>query len=48
VRRTLNCPCGTAITAADEDELVERTQEHLRVAHPGREYSREEILLLAW
>ncbi|MFI7589779.1 DUF1059 domain-containing protein [Spongisporangium articulatum] len=48
MRTTLNCPCGTTILGADEDELVERAQAHLREAHPDREYSREEILMIAW
>jgi predicted small metal-binding protein len=43
----LRCPCGTRIEAADDDELVRLTQEHLTAEHPGREYSREEILMLA-
>ncbi len=48
MRTTLNCPCGTTVTGTDEDELVERVQDHLREAHPGREYTRDEILLIAW
>jgi len=43
----LRCPCGTRIEAADDDELVRLTQEHLAAEHPGREYSRDEILMLA-
>ena len=43
----LTCPCGTAITGENDDELVVLTQEHLGAEHPGREYSREEILFLA-
>ncbi|WP_344772700.1 DUF1059 domain-containing protein [Nocardioides panacisoli] len=30
-----------------DDELVEKVQEHLAAEHPGREYSREEILFMA-
>ncbi|GAB7005673.1 hypothetical protein JCM18899A_31460 [Nocardioides sp. AN3] len=44
----LNCPCGVQISAEDEDGLVEQVQEHLKTAHPGMEYSREEILLVAF
>lgn len=44
----LNCPCGEAITGEDEDELVEKTQSHLAESHPGHEYSREEILFMAY
>ena len=43
----LTCPCGTAITGETEDELVVLAQEHLGAEHPGREYTREEILFLA-
>jgi len=45
--RQLNCPCGDLIEASDEDLLVERAQAHLAEAHPGRVYSRLEILFLA-
>ena len=44
---TLRCPCGVTIHASSEDELVALAQEHLRESHPGREYSREEILFIA-
>ena len=47
-RTRLNCPCGEHITAETEDELVEKTQAHLKEKHPGHEYSREEILFLAY
>lgn len=43
----LNCPCGTTLEGADEDDLVEKVQEHLADTHPGRTYSREQILFLA-
>ena len=45
--KTLRCPCGTVINAADDDELVALTQEHLAAEHPGREYTRDEILFMA-
>lgn len=45
--RNLNCPCGTVIEGCDDDELVERAHAHLAEAHPGRQYSRLEILFLA-
>ncbi|MEN0135501.1 MAG: DUF1059 domain-containing protein [Rhodococcus sp. (in: high G+C Gram-positive bacteria)] len=44
----LTCPCGTAITGMDEDDLVARTQVHLTESHPGMEYSRDEILFIAY
>lgn len=45
---TLRCPCGELLRGEDEDDLVERAQAHLRAAHPGRAYSREDILFLAY
>jgi hypothetical protein len=47
-RRTLACPCGTYIVADSDDELVERATAHLEEAHPGREYSRDAILFMAY
>ena len=44
----LNCPCGEAITGKDEDELVENVQAHLREKHPDHEYTREQILFMAY
>lgn len=47
MKTRLTCPCGTRVVGQDEDELVERTQEHLAEAHPGMEYDREQILFIA-
>jgi hypothetical protein len=47
MKTTLTCPCGETIVARDEDELVELVQRHLKEKHPGHEYTREEILMLA-
>ncbi len=44
---TLRCPCGEFIRDEDDDGLVEKVQAHLAAEHPGREYSREEILFMA-
>ena len=44
---SLRCPCDVTIRGADDDELVEKVQAHLAEVHPGREYSREEILFMA-
>ncbi|MGV9709089.1 DUF1059 domain-containing protein [Gordonia sp. NPDC003424] len=44
---TLRCPCGERIEAVDDDELVEKVQAHLAAEHPGRDYTREEILTMA-
>jgi predicted small metal-binding protein len=48
VKTKLRCPCGVLITAKDEDELVELTQQHLAEAHPGMTYGRDEILFMAY
>ena len=47
--KVLNCPCGEQLSAADDDEIVEAAQRHLRAAHPDRadEYDREQILFMA-
>lgn len=44
---SLRCPCDLTIRGEDDDDLVEKVQAHLAADHPGREYSREEILFLA-
>jgi hypothetical protein len=46
----LQCPCGALITAASEDELVDKANEHLASEHPDMAgaYSRDEILFLAF
>jgi hypothetical protein len=47
-QRTLACPCGAYIIAPTDDELVELATAHLEAEHPGREYSRDEILFMAY
>ncbi|SOC46681.1 hypothetical protein SAMN05660748_0379 [Blastococcus aggregatus] len=47
VEKYLNCPCGEVIEGADEDDLVAKAQAHLSEAHPGRTYTREQILFMA-
>ncbi len=41
-------PWGEAIKGADEDELVVKVREHLKENHPGHDYSRDEILFMAY
>lgn len=48
MKKNLNCPCGVLIQGTDEDDLVEKAQEHLRETHPGLEYEREQILFMAF
>lgn len=46
MKTMVECPCGAVIRAEDEDELVARTQDHLREQHPGMDYGRKEILFI--
>ncbi|MBY8847768.1 DUF1059 domain-containing protein [Saccharothrix longispora] len=48
MKRNIACPCGEHITGEDEDDLVTKTQEHLKANHPGHDYSRDEILFMAY
>jgi hypothetical protein len=48
MKTRLLCPCGEYIEAEDEDTLVELTQAHLKAKHPDHEYSRDEILFIAY
>ncbi|MFI5959427.1 DUF1059 domain-containing protein [Cryptosporangium sp. NPDC051539] len=48
MKRQLTCPCGEHIEGVDEDDLVTRVQAHLAAEHPDHEYSRDEILFLAY
>lgn len=47
--KRINCVCGYLIEAEDEDELLDKVQEHLRVDHPELvgKVSREDILAQA-
>ncbi|WP_063821660.1 hypothetical protein [Nocardia pneumoniae] len=48
MKTRLNCPCGEYITGTNEDDLVEKTRAHLAENHPGHDYSRDEILFIAY
>jgi hypothetical protein len=48
MKTMLDCPCGERIVGVDEDDLVAKVQAHLAEAHPGREYTREQILFMAF
>jgi predicted small metal-binding protein len=48
MKTTLDCPCGERILASNEDELVDKAKAHLKEKHPDHDYSREEILFLAF
>ncbi len=47
VKKRLVCPCGMIIRGVDEDDLVVKAQQHLAEQHPGREYTREDILAIS-
>jgi hypothetical protein len=46
--KRLDCPCGEVLIGDDEDDIVEKTQQHLAASHPGHEYTRDEILFLVY
>lgn len=48
MKTRLNCPCGEQIRGSDEDDLVERTLAHLAQQHPTHDYTRDEILFIAY
>ena len=48
MKTRLSCPCGEYIQGEDEDDLVVKVQEHLKANHPTHEYSRDEILFMAY
>lgn len=48
MKTRLSCPCGELITGVDEDDLVQKTQAHLAANHPGHDYTRDEILFIAY
>jgi predicted small metal-binding protein len=47
--KRINCICGYLIEAEDDDELLEKVQDHLRVDHPELvgKVSRDDILAQA-
>ena len=48
MKTRLVCPCGERIQGSDEDDLVAKVQEHLSEKHPQLDYSRDEILFIAF
>jgi len=49
MKTQLICPCGQLIEGKDEDDLVEKVQDHLKERHPelAGHYDREDILFMA-
>ena len=48
MKTRLSCPCGEMIEGTDEDDLVEKVQAHLSDKHPDHQYTRDEILFMAY
>jgi hypothetical protein len=48
MKTELDCPCGEHIVGEDEDDLVAKAKEHLVENHPGHEYTRDQILFMAY
>ncbi|MGN5237319.1 MULTISPECIES: DUF1059 domain-containing protein [unclassified Rhodococcus (in: high G+C Gram-positive bacteria)] len=48
MKKRLTCPCGEYVRGTDEDDLVEKVRQHLSERHPDHEYSRDEILFMAY
>ncbi len=47
--KVINCECGEVIRAADDEELVQRVEQHVGRAHPELvgKMSRDDILAMA-
>jgi hypothetical protein len=48
MKTRLDCPCGERLEGKDEDDLVEKARAHLKEKHPDHEYTREQILFMAY
>lgn len=48
MKTQLDCPCGERIEGPNEDELVAAVRTHLTEKHPELEYTREQILFMAY
>lgn len=46
MHKHLTCTCGYVVHADTDDEMVRKTQEHMKTAH-GKTISREEVLKMA-
>jgi len=49
VAKVLNCECGYTVRGEDDDDLVEKIEQHIAAQHPALvgTVSREEFLSLA-
>lgn len=48
MKTRLDCPCGERVVGTDEDDLIVKAQKHLSEQHPGRDYTPEQILFVAY
>lgn len=48
MKTEIDCPCGEHIVGENENDLVDKVSQHLAKEHPGHEYSREQILSMAY
>ncbi|WP_280239845.1 DUF1059 domain-containing protein [Nocardia abscessus] len=48
MKRHLSCPCGEFLSGTDEDDLVDKARRHLAEQHPDHNYTREQILFMAY
>lgn len=44
--KAITCECGKELRADDAQALADKVQEHIRLEHPEKELSDEEILQL--
>ena len=46
MKKVIQCPCGSVIEGADDDDVVKKAQEHAKANH-GMDLSREQALAMA-
>jgi predicted small metal-binding protein len=46
MEKIITCPCGFVLRGADDDEVVEKAQDHARAVH-GMELTRDQALEMA-
>jgi predicted small metal-binding protein len=46
MKKVIQCPCGSVIEGANDDEVVKKAQEHAKSTH-GMDLTREQALAMA-
>jgi predicted small metal-binding protein len=46
MKKVIQCPCGSAIEGKDDDDVVQKAQEHAKAIH-GMDLTREQALSMA-